>query len=95
MVPIHSSAGCQKIVPAGWTPATMAAEAAVPQRVPRGIHALAILESFLTQKVIILAYTGMCCLLLPKNRGYMRAIQFLTERLCGINKPLSKTLSKD
>ena len=49
------------------TPATKAAEAAVPKREPRDIYALATQRTFLTQEEMVLAQTGQCCLLLPKK----------------------------
>ena len=50
------------------TPAVKAAEAATPQRESRGICALITQRTFLTQEEMVLAQTGQCCLLLPKNR---------------------------
>ena len=48
-------------------PATKAAEAAAPQREPEDICVLATRRSFLTQEEMVLAQTGLCCLLLPKK----------------------------
>ena len=50
------------------TPAAKAAEAATPWREPRDLCALATLRTFHTQEEMVLAQTGQCCLLLPKNR---------------------------
>ena len=50
------------------TPAAKAAEAAAPQREPRNICALATKSTFFTQEKMVLAQTGLCCLLLPKKR---------------------------
>ena len=41
---------------------------AVEATAPTDVCALAIHKMFLTQEEIILAYTSMCCLLLPRNR---------------------------
>ena len=54
------------------TPAAKAAETATPQREPRDICALATQITFLTQEEMVLAQTGQCCLLLPKNREVTR-----------------------
>ena len=58
----------------GETPATKALDGAASHRVPRYIGVLAIIKTFLTQEEIISAHTGMCCLLIPKNRGHSRCI---------------------
>ena len=50
------------------TPAAKAAEVATPQRELRDICALATQRTFLTQEEMVLAQTGQCCPLLPKNR---------------------------
>ena len=47
-------------------PTTKAAYDAAPWSTQR--YVIAIIKTFLTQEEIILAHTGMCCLLLPKNR---------------------------
>ena len=47
------------------TPATEAPDATTPQRVLRPVHYQYL--NFLNQEEIILAHTGMCCLLLPRN----------------------------
>ena len=49
------------------TPATKAAESTAPWRAPGDICALAIHKTFLTQEVNVLAHTGMCWQLLPRN----------------------------
>ena len=49
-------------------PANKAVYTAAPQQVPRGLCALAIPKTFLTQEEISLAHTGICGLLLAKNR---------------------------
>ena len=46
---------------------TKAAETATPLRDPRDICALATQRTFLTQEEMVLAQTGLCCLLLPKR----------------------------
>ena len=50
------------------TPAAKAAEGTTPQKEPNDICALATQRIFLTQEEMVLAQTGRCCLLLPKNR---------------------------
>ena len=50
------------------TPATKAAEAAIPQREPGDICTLATQRIFLNQEEMVLAQTGQCCLLSPKKR---------------------------
>ena len=47
---------------------TPAAKAAGPQREPGDICALATQRTFLTQEQMVLAQTGLCCLLLPPKR---------------------------
>ena len=53
-------------------PAAKAEDAEAPQRVTRDTCALEILRTFLTQEEIILAHTGMCCLLLPQTQRIPR-----------------------
>ena len=53
-------------------PATKVANTAAPHRIPGDICAIAITKTFLTQNEIILEHTGMCCLLLPQNKEYMK-----------------------
>ena len=50
------------------TPAAKAVEAADPQREPGDICALVTERTFLTQEEMVLAQTGLCCLLLPQKR---------------------------
>ena len=50
------------------TLAAKAAEAATPQGEPGDICALVTQRTFLIQEEMVLAQTGQCCLLLPKNR---------------------------
>ena len=50
------------------TPAAKAAEAAAHVREPRDICALASQRTLLTQDEMVLAQTGLYCLLLSKNR---------------------------
>ena len=45
-----------------------AADTAAPQNVPTDICAFAIIKTVLTQEEIILAHTGLYCLLLPKKK---------------------------
>ena len=59
------------------TAASKDADAAAPWRVSGDICALAILKKFFNHEEIILAYTGMCSLLLPKNKGHTISIQLL------------------
>ena len=47
-----------------------AAEAAASQIEPRDICALVTQRTSLTQEEMVLAQTGLCCLLLPEKRGY-------------------------
>ena len=54
------------------TLATKAAEAVAPQREPGEICALATQRIFLTQEEMVLAQTGLCCLLLPRKREVTR-----------------------
>ena len=49
-------------------PAAKSAEAAAPWREPTDICALAAQRTFLTQEQMVLAQTGLCCLLLPQKR---------------------------
>ena len=56
------------------TPATKATEVKTFHTAPRDMCALAIHKTFLTQEEIILAHTGMCCLLLLRNRRHLRSI---------------------
>ena len=42
-------------------------DTAAHQRVPRGILPLAILHTFLTQKVIVFTHADICCLLIPRD----------------------------
>ena len=58
------------------TPATKAVEVAAPQREPRDICALATQRTFLTQEEMVLAQTGLCCLLLPiKEKSHTQSIR--------------------
>ena len=50
------------------TPVAKAAEAAIPQREPGDICALATQRTFLTQEEMVLAQTGQCCLLSPPKK---------------------------
>ena len=45
-----------------------ATKAAAPHREPSDICALATQRTLLTQEEIVLAQTGLCCLLLPRKR---------------------------
>ena len=49
-------------------PTTKTINTVAPQRVPGDICVFAKPKNVLTQEEIVLADTGMCCLLLPKNR---------------------------
>ena len=81
LVPICSSDICCKIdktlalssacrMVTRETQATKVADPTAPQRVPGDISALAVLKTFLTQEKIIIAHTGLCCLLLPKKQTW-------------------------
>ena len=50
------------------TAAIKAADTAEPQGAPGDICAFAVTKFFLTQEEITLAFAGMCCLLLSKNK---------------------------
>ena len=45
-----------------------ATKAAAPWREPRDIYALETQKNFPTQEEMVLAQTGLCCLLLPQKR---------------------------
>ena len=62
------------------TPATKAAEATAPQREPGDLCALATQRTFLTQEEMVVAQTGLCCLLLPKKkRSHTQSIRLLLK----------------
>ena len=63
----------------------------------RDICALAIQRTFLTQEEVVLALTGLCCLLLPKNREVQHNPPgfFLKGSVCCVaNKPSNKIQGK-
>ena len=77
-------------------PAIKDVGAAAPWRVPSNICVIAMLRTFCTQEEIILiisAHTGICCLLLSKNREVSQNPYnfFLRKTQYSINKPSKKT----
>ena len=76
----------------GETTAATTTEAAALCLASRDICVLAMNKTFLTQKVIFLRHTGMCCLLLPQNRENTldHPSDFLLKGSYDVNKPSSK-----
>ena len=51
------------------TPATKATDTALPPRVPGEVCIFTTPKTFLTKEEIVLAHTGMCCLLFFENKS--------------------------
>ena len=72
------------------TPATKAADIAAQQRAPGDICAFVKLKTFLTQKEILSAHTGIYCLLLLNIKRHTQDLsEFFLEAQYGKGKPTS------